>query len=106
MIETEMELVRRLGDVEPLPDDAFGQARSVLQAAIAGEAGPQVVELSDHPKRRRRTLALHGGIAAGVAAAAAAVALVLACRDTRPRFRRARRPRATSRRPWSTWPTT
>ena len=77
MIVDEMELVRRLGDVEPLPDEAFEQARAVLHAAIAVEDNPRVVELSRQSKRRRR-MAVRSGIAAGVAAAAAAVALVAA----------------------------
>jgi hypothetical protein len=76
MIDTETELVGRLGDVEPLPDDTFDQARSLLHAAIALEARPQVLELSQRPKRRRRTLVLRGGFAAGVAAVAAAVAFL------------------------------
>lgn len=76
MIVDEMELVGRLGDVEPLPDEAFDQARTVLQAAIAVEGDPQVIERSPHPKRRRRAVVVRGGVAAGVAAAVAALALV------------------------------
>jgi hypothetical protein len=76
MTVDEMDLVGRLGEVEPLPDEAFEQARAVLRAAIAVEADPQVIGLSDHPKRRRRAVVASGGVAAGVAAAVAAIALV------------------------------
>jgi hypothetical protein len=76
MIVDEMELIGRLGDVEPLPDETLDQARTVLQAAIAVEGDPQVIERSRHPKRRRRAVVVRGGVAAGVAAAVAAVALV------------------------------
>jgi hypothetical protein len=76
MIVNEMELVGRLGDVEPLPNEAFEQARTVLHAAIALEGDPRVMELPHHPKRPRRTVVVRGGVAAGVAAAVATVALV------------------------------
>jgi hypothetical protein len=76
MIIDEMQLVGRLGEVESLPDEAFEQARTVLQAAIAVEGAPQVSELSQHPKRRRRALVARGGLAAGTAAALAVIALV------------------------------
>src|ERR1035438_5519161 len=76
MTVDEMDLVGRLGEVEPLPDEAFEQARAVLRAAIAVEGDPQVIVLSHHPKRRRRAVVARGGVAAGVAAAVAAIALV------------------------------
>jgi len=76
MIVDEMELVRGLGDVEPLPDETFEQARTVLQAAITVEGDPRVIDLSRQPKQHRRRTVARGGIAVGVAAAAAAVALV------------------------------
>ena len=76
MTVDEMDLVGRLGEVEPLPDEAFEQARAVLRAAIAVEGDPQVIGLSHHPKRRRRAVVARGGVAAGVAAAVAAIALV------------------------------
>ncbi|MGH9046538.1 MAG: hypothetical protein ACRDVW_04405 [Acidimicrobiales bacterium] len=76
MIVNEMEVVGRLRDVEPLPGEAFDQARTVLQAAIAVEGDPRVIDHSRHPKRRRRAVVVRGGVAAGVAAAVAALALV------------------------------
>jgi hypothetical protein len=77
MIVDEMELVGRLGDVEPLPGETFEQARAMLQAVIAVEGDPQVIGLSHHPKRRRRAAVVRGGVAAGVAAAMVATALVV-----------------------------
>jgi hypothetical protein len=76
MIIDEMELVGRLGGVEPLPDEAFEYARTVLQAAIAVDGAPQVSELSRAPKRHRWAMVTRGALAAGVAAALAAIALV------------------------------
>jgi acyl-coenzyme A thioesterase PaaI-like protein len=76
MIDGEMELVARLGDVDSLPDEAFEQARAVLQGAIALEDDRRMIEIPRRPKRRRRTTAVQGGVAAGVAAAVAALALV------------------------------
>lgn len=75
MVVDEMKLVGQLGEVDPLPAETFEQARTLLQAAIAVEGASQVVEVAHRP-RRRRVLALRGGIGAGVAAAAAAVALM------------------------------
>ncbi|MGH9045875.1 MAG: hypothetical protein ACRDVW_01010 [Acidimicrobiales bacterium] len=85
MIVNEMDLVGRLGDVEPLPDEAFDQARTVLQAVIAVESGPQEIELSSSPKRRRRVVIVRGGVAVGIAAAVAAVALVSTSPDPSPK---------------------
>jgi hypothetical protein len=76
MIIDEMQLVGRLGDVEPLPDEAFEQARTVLRAAIAVEGTQPVSELYRHPKRRRRAVIVRSGLAAGVAAALAAIVLL------------------------------
>lgn len=78
MTDTEMNLVGRLGEVEPLSDEVFDEARTVLQAAIATEGKAPVRARSDRPKRRRRALALRSGVVAGVAAAVAAVAIVVA----------------------------
>src|SRR5579875_217276 len=75
-MRNEMELLGRLGEVEPQSDEAFDKARVLLQAAIAVEGSPQVLERVDRPKRRRRALLVRGGVAAGLAAAAAAVAVV------------------------------
>jgi hypothetical protein len=72
----EMELVGRLGDVDPLPVEAFEQARTVLQAAIVVERAPEVIELAHHPRARWRKMIVRGEVAAGVAAAVAAVALI------------------------------
>jgi hypothetical protein len=72
----EMHLVGRMGEVEPLPDEAFDKARAVLQAAIAVESVPEPLELSRRPRWRRRAVLGRSGVAAGVAAAAAALALV------------------------------
>jgi hypothetical protein len=77
MIVDEMELVGRLGDAEPLPDEVFEQARTLLQAAIAVEGEPQVTKLSHHPKRRHRAAVVRSGVAAGFAAAAAAAVIAL-----------------------------
>jgi len=74
----EMELVGRLRDVEPLRPEAFGQARTVLRAAMTGEgsAGPAPARPPRRP--RRRTLAIRStvGLGIGIAAAAVAVALI------------------------------
>ena len=65
----EMELVGRLGHVEPLPDEAFEQARAVLEAAIAVESTPQTSPAGSrrhwHP---RRTKVVGGTLGAGIAA--------------------------------------
>ena len=71
-----MELVGRLGTVEPLPAEAFDKARAVLQAAVAAEGAPTGLEPSRPPRNCRRPVFVGSGIAAAVAAAAAAVALV------------------------------
>jgi hypothetical protein len=72
MLESDLELVSRLGDVDVLPDEAFAQARAVLQAAIAVEGFPLATELPLRLRRGRRTVIVRGAIATGVAAAAAA----------------------------------
>jgi hypothetical protein len=77
MIIDEMELVGRLGGVEPLPEESLERARRVLQAAIEVEGVPQVSGRSRHPKRRRGAVVARGGLAVGVAAALAAIALVV-----------------------------
>lgn len=78
MIVDEMELVRRLGEVEPLPAETFERARTLLHAAVAldgvGEPGPSA------PRRRRRprpSVVVRSTIGTGIVAAAAAVALVV-----------------------------
>jgi len=76
MVVNEMEMVRQLGDVEPLPNEVFEQARTVLHAAITVEGDAQVIDLSRPPKQHRRRVAARGGLAAGIAAGVAAVALV------------------------------
>lgn len=76
MINDEMELVRGLGDVDPLADEAFEQARAVLQAAVAVENAPRAVGRRRRSTPRRCALAVSGGLVAGIAAAAVAVALV------------------------------
>jgi hypothetical protein len=70
----EMDLLGRLGEVEPLPDEAFEQARAVLQAAIALEGDPRVFQLP--PRARRRRVTVRAGVVAGAAAAVAAAVLV------------------------------
>lgn len=87
MIVDEIELMRRLKDVEELPPEVSDQAKLVLQAAIAADDCTQAVGLEDDrprsgrrvrsgPKRRSRRLAAFaaGGLAlvvgGGIAAAA------------------------------------
>jgi hypothetical protein len=90
MIVDEMELVGRLGDVEPLPDEVLEQARTLLQAAIAVEGERQVTKLahhpklSHHPKRRHRAAVVRSGVAAGVAAAAAVAVIALVASSPGP----------------------
>jgi hypothetical protein len=76
MFVSEMELVGRLGDVEPLPDEAFEQARTVLQAAIALEDESRVSTLPLGTTRRRRMMIVCSGVAAGITAVAAAASLI------------------------------
>ncbi len=77
MTVDEMELVRRLGRVEPLTDEALEQARAVLKDAIAIELSPQVpLARPDRHRRPWRTKAAGGIVAIGIAAAATAVAVI------------------------------
>jgi hypothetical protein len=76
MTVDEMKLLGRMGEVEPLPNEAFEQARAVLHAAMALEGDPQIIESPLHLRGRRRTAVVRAGLVAGVAAAAAAIGLV------------------------------
>jgi hypothetical protein len=76
MIVNEMKLVAQLGDVESLPEETFEQARVVLQAAVALEGDPRVVEISSHTRRRRRSVGVRSGVVVGLAAAVAALAII------------------------------
>ena len=74
----EMDLLSGLKDTEPVRPHAFGEARAVLQAAMAAEAAPPA---ETTPRRRarwgtRRRVGV-GAAVLGTAAAAAAVALAV-----------------------------
>jgi len=76
MIVSEMELVGRLGNVEPLPNETFEQARAVLLVAIAVDDERRVIEPPHHPIRRRRMVGVRTGVAGVAAAGVAAVAAI------------------------------
>jgi hypothetical protein len=77
MIVDELELIGRLGEVEPLPEESFEQARTLLQAAVALDATPEPAPARTRRRlRRRRAVAVQGGLGVGIAAAAAAVVLI------------------------------
>ena len=53
MSVNEIDLMRQLGDVDRLPNETFDLARTVLQAAIALEDAPRVIEMRASNQRRR-----------------------------------------------------
>jgi hypothetical protein len=67
----ERELLGPLGDVTPLSEETFEQARALLQVAIAAEVEHQIVAFARRPTQRRHVIRVRTGIAAGVAAAVA-----------------------------------
>ena len=73
----ELELVGRLGEVEPLSDEVHSRARAALQGAIGLETTPGLTPMRrGRRQRRRRGALMHGALGATIAAAAAVVTVV------------------------------
>jgi hypothetical protein len=70
MVVDEMEILGKCADVDPLPSEAYEQARAVLQAAIALDDSSGTIEAVRQPKWLRRPAIACSGVAAAAAAAA------------------------------------
>lgn len=76
MIVDEMELISRLGEVDPLPDDALRKAEATLQMAMAAAAvGPAPIDVR---RRFRNKSGRPRRYVAGLGATAAAALVVVA----------------------------
>jgi hypothetical protein len=96
MTLSEMELVRQLGEVAPLPGEAYDQARALLQAAIAVDSAAALPEHARRTRRRRRVVLVRSGLTAGVAATAAAAVLIAGAPKPAPKAPATPRPVASS----------